>query len=114
MIAHLVLFRPRTTLTHEERSTFVEALEHALKNIPTIRRAHVGRRTILGRQYDAMNVQQFPFVAILEFDSEANLRAYLDQPAHQKLGKQFYVASDGAMAFDFEMFEPERARELLS
>ena len=70
--------------------------------------------TVLGRQYDNMNAQQFPYAAILEFDSEADLRAYLDHPAHEKLGEQFYFTSDGALAFDFEMLEPDRARELLS
>lgn len=114
MIAHVVLFRPRTNLSVEERHVLVDALANAINNIPMIRRAHVGRRTVLGRQYDNMNAQQFPYAAILEFDSEADLRAYLDHPAHEKLGEQFYFTSDGALAFDFEMLEPDRARELLS
>lgn len=114
MIAHIVLFRPRTSLTDHERRVLVDALTHAMKNIPSVRRAHIGRRTILGRQYDSMNAQQFPFAAILEFESEADLRTYLDHPAHEKLGEQFYFTSDGALAFDYEMLEPERASDLLS
>lgn len=114
MIAHIVLFRPRTSLTDDERRVLVDALTHAMKNIPFIRRAHIGRRTILGRQYDSMNTQQFPFAAILEFESETDLRAYLDHPAHENLGEQFYFTSDGALAFDYEMLEPERARDLLA
>ena len=114
MIAHVVLFRPRTNLTADERHALIDALAHAIRNIPMIRRAHVGRRTILGRQYDRLNAQQFPYAAILEFENEADLRTYLDHPAHEKLGEQFYFTSDGALAFDFEMLEPDRTGELLS
>ena len=114
MIAHVVLFRPRTNLSVEERHVLVDALANAINNIPMIRRAHVGRRTVLGRQYDNMNAQQVPYAAILEFDSEADLRAYLDHPAHEKLGEQFYVTSDASLVFDFELVDGDRARDLLA
>ena len=114
MIAHVVLFRPKADLTDEQRRTLVQALEDALVGIPAIKRARVGRRHRLGRFYDAQNAQDFPFAAILEFDNEADLVAYLDHPAHRTLGEQFYLTADGALAFDFELLEGTRASELLS
>ena len=51
MIAHVVLFRPKASLTDDERQALIGALAHALENIPLIARAHIGRRKILGRQY---------------------------------------------------------------
>ena len=114
MIAHLVLFRPKSTLTDDQRAQFVIALEHAFTNIPLIKRARVGRRLTLGRIYDAQNLQEFPFAAILEFESEADLRQYLDHPAHEAIGTQFYTTSDAAMVFDYELLEGERVRELIN
>ena len=105
MVAHLVLFRPKADLNEEQRRAFLMALEHALSNIPQIKSARVGRRITLGRQYDALNAQAFPFAAILEFETEADLRAYLEHPAHEMLGAQFYIASEAALVFDYELLE---------
>jgi hypothetical protein len=113
MIAHVVLFRPKADLGEDQRRTFVTALEHALVNIPLIKRAHVGRRLTVGRLYDEQNTHDFPFVAILEFESEKDLRAYLEHPAHQMLGAQFYVTADAALVFDYELLEGLQVRDLL-
>jgi len=113
LIAHIVLFRPQAGLTASERDTFVGALEHALTNIPLIKSARVGRRVTLGRFYDQENNQDFPFVAILEFEHEAALKEYLAHPAHKTLGEQFYYAADAALVLDFEMFDGDRAKDLI-
>ncbi len=113
MIAHIVLFRPRVGLNDAERAAFLDALEHAFVNIPLIRRVRVGRRITLGRSYDAQNAEDFPFAAILEFDSAPDLRSYLEHPAHHALGEQFYVAADAALVCDFDLVEGARVRELL-
>lgn len=113
MLAHVVLFRPKADLTDDQRQAFVTALEHALSNIPLIKTARVGRRITMGRQYDAMNAQPFPFAAILEFESEADLRAYLEHPAHEMLGAQFYITSEAALVFDYELLEGTNVRTLL-
>jgi hypothetical protein len=57
---------------------------------------------MLNRPYDELNAANFPFAAMLEFETEGDLRAYLEHPAHQMLGAQFYVTSDAALVFDFE------------
>jgi hypothetical protein len=113
MIAHVVLFRPKAELTEDQRGGFVAALEHALVNIPLIKRARVGRRLTIGRLYDDQNTHDFPFVAILEFENEVDLRAYLEHPAHQMLGAQFYATSAAALVFDYELLEGVLVRELL-
>jgi len=113
MIAHVVLFRPKTTLTAEERHAFVDALEQALTKIDLIKRATIGRRVTLGRSYDEM-ATDFPFAAILEFANEADLRAYLDHPAHVSLGQQFYTTSERALALDYELLEGDWPRQLIA
>ena len=113
MIAHLVLFRPKATLSDAQRADVVRALEHALNNIPLIARAHLGRRLVMQRPYDALNAQDFPYCAVLEFTTREDLLAYLEHPAHQELGMQFYATSESALAYDFEMLDPSRTGELL-
>ena len=49
MISHVVLFRPRATLTAAEREALIAALQHAVSGIPTIRRATIGKRILLNR-----------------------------------------------------------------
>jgi hypothetical protein len=44
----------------------------------------------------------FEYSAILEFESEAGLRAYLDHPAHVALGQRLFLASEAVLAYDFE------------
>jgi hypothetical protein len=112
VIAHLVLFKPKPALSDADRHRFLIAFEHALVSIPTIARARVGQRRRLGRQYDQQSAADFPYAAILEFKDEAGLRAYLEHPAHQSLGEQFYTASESALALDFDLIEGDRVREL--
>ena len=113
MIAHLVLFRPKPTLNADQRAQLITALEYALTNIPLIKRAHVGRRVKLGRAYDEANAQDFPYAAILEFETENDLRSYLNHPAHEALGQQFYTTSAAALVFDYELMIGDDARNLL-
>ena len=40
--------------------------------------------------------------SILEFANEADLRAYLDHPAHVDLGRLLFTAADAVLAYDFE------------
>jgi hypothetical protein len=114
MIAHVVLFRPKSGMTAGERRAFVDALEHALTQIDLIARATIGRRITLGRLYDQQNAADFPFAAILEFATEADLRAYLDHPAHVNLGRQFYVASEQSLVFDYQSLDGDWPEQLLS
>lgn len=113
MIAHLVLFKPRPDLSGADRQALLDAMRIAFTNIPEIRRARVGRRRILGRPYDALARVDFEYAAVLEFDTEAALRAYLDHPAHVDLGRRFGESAEVALVFDFAMIDPEEVEKLL-
>jgi Stress responsive A/B Barrel Domain len=103
MISHVVLFRPKPALSAGERSTLIEALHHAVTGIPSIKRATIGRRILLNRPgYETQMAEHFEYSAILEFDSEADLRAYLDHPAHHDLGRMLFSAAEAVLAYDFE------------
>jgi hypothetical protein len=113
MIAHVVLFQPRADLSAADRAAFAASFERALTSIPEVRRAHVGERLTLGRFYDRQNARDFSHVAIIEFDSEADLRTYLDHPAHGELGEWFYRTAESALVFDFALTEGQRVADLL-
>lgn len=105
MIAHVVLFRPRHDLADADQVALVAAFESALGAIPSIRRARLGRRFLLGRPYEGLMRADYPYIAILEFDDRAALAAYLDHPAHQQLAARFFEAVEERLVYDFELAE---------
>ena len=105
MIAHVVLFRPRGDLSPAVRTALAGALETALREIPSIRRARVGRRLLHGCAYETLMQVDYQYAAVLEFDDAAGLRAYLEHPAHQQLSSQFFDAFEHALMYDFDLQE---------
>ena len=107
MITHVVLLRPRAGLSPEERAGLVDALRTAIRTIPSIRRARVGRRVIHGHPYEQSMRVDYEYAALLDFDDAAGLRAYLAHPAHEALATRFVRAADDALLYDFELGEGE-------
>jgi len=103
VIAHVVLFRPRPSLSDEERRALVDAWNTALAEIPAIRRARVGRRVRIGRSYEALTSTDLPYAAILEFEDVDGLRSYLDHAAHEPVATRLFAAIEQALIYDFEM-----------
>jgi hypothetical protein len=102
MISHVVLFRPKPALSEADRDKLIAALQRAVSGIPSIRRSTIGKRILLGREgYETQMAEHFEYSAILEFDSEADLRAYLDHPAHVELGRRLFTAAEAVLAYDF-------------
>ena len=114
MISHIVLFRPRATLTTAERQTLISALRTAVEGIASIRRATIGRRTLLNRSgYETQMREHYEYAAVLEFDSETDLRGYLDHPAHTDLGTLLFTSAEAVLAYDFECVGSDRIGDLL-
>lgn len=114
MIAHILLFRPRTGLSADSRHQLADALAAAARDIPSLRRARVGRRITIGREYEQLTRTELPFAAILEFDDEAALKAYLDHPAHQRLAMRFFESIEEIQIYDVDLQEGDAGvRDLL-
>jgi hypothetical protein len=105
MIAHVVMFRPRADLGREARGELLSAFEDALRDIPSIRRARVGRRLTHGRPYEGLMTVDYQYAAVLEFDDLVGLKAYLEHPSHEKLAAAFFSAFEHALMYDFEWTE---------
>jgi len=102
MITHIVLMRPRNDLTAADRRSFVAAFETALREIPSVRGARIGRRVKHGAAYESA-AADFDYIATIEFDDIAGLQTYLQHPAHQPVGDLFGRLLSSAMAFDFDV-----------
>jgi hypothetical protein len=107
VIAHIVLFRPRAKLGPAERASLIEAYETALREIPSIRQARVGTRVTHGRSYEQLMTIDYEYAVVLEFDNVAGLKAYLEHPAHERLGSAFKNAFEHALMYDYEWMEEE-------
>ena len=113
VIAHVVMFRPPATLTEPDREALLDAMRHAFSNIAEIRRVRIGKRLLIGRGYETQMAEHYEYSAIIEFDSEADLRAYLNHPTHADLGQRFFQSAEAALVYDFVIVEPDRVRDLL-
>jgi hypothetical protein len=112
MIAHIVLFSPKASLSSGEREATITALERACSDIPQISRVRVGRRRLLGYAYDALAPVHFEYAVIMEFESEADLHAYLHHPSHVALGHHFNNSAEVAIALDFAIADASQIQAI--
>jgi hypothetical protein len=105
MIRHIVLFRPRAGLSADERSGLAAELRRAIKTIPSVRRARVGRRVTHGRPYEQQMLVDYEYAAMLDFDDLSGLTTYLEHPAHEALAARFFAVLDESLIYDFEFEE---------
>ena len=114
MIAHVVLLSVRPELPREERERAARTLMRAADEIPGIRRFRIGRRITHGLPgYERQMTTNYDFALLLEFEDQRALTEYLRAPAHEALGHLFSSATSGALAYDYEIVEPDDALTLL-
>jgi hypothetical protein len=103
MFLHIVLFRPKPSVSDADRGSMFDALHAAATGIPSVRRFHIGDRVKHGRPYEQMMTGDYPFAAVVEFDDLAGLRTYLNHPQHERLGALFYQLLEAALVYDYEV-----------
>jgi len=109
MIVHIVLFRPKAGLTPDAWRGLAQAFSTALREIGSIKRAQIGRRTLHGRPYEQLMHENYTHVALLEFDDLAGLTSYLGHPTHEQLGAQFFACFEQALVYDFDTHDADHA-----
>lgn len=103
MIAHIVLFRPKSGVTSEQRRSFAQALAAVGRDIGEIKRAFVGRAVDLAVGYQQqLGETTYPYAAVIEFDDTSGLVAYLNHPTHAELGRLFWEFCDATTIVDVE------------
>jgi Stress responsive A/B Barrel Domain len=113
MIAHVVLFKPRGDVTDDDRREFVDAIVRARREIPGIRKFHLGRRVLREASYAQAMPQDFDYAAVIEFADLAALQAYLQHPAHDPMGSWFWKVSEATLVYDYEMTDAADAWDVL-
>ena len=103
MVSHVVLMKPRPNLSAAARAALIDALETAVREIPTVRNVRIGRRVRHGTDYEAAAPDAADYLAIIDFDDVAGLEAYLRHPSHAELGMRFGESLSAALVYDFEM-----------
>ena len=112
MLSHIVLFRPKPDLQPEARERLVAAFAAALRDIPHLLHARVGRRVTHGRPYEQTMAVDFEYAAVLEFADVDRLKAYLEHPVHEALGAAFFECLEDVLIYDYEMREGADALSL--
>ncbi len=107
MVLHIVLFRPRPDVTVAERQELADAFAIARRDIPEVRRFHVGRRLRTGAAYEASTPDELSHAALVEFDDAVGLRTYLEHPSHVALGTLFGRLADRTLICDVEVSDDE-------
>lgn len=105
MIAHVVLFRPKANASAADRRALAESFAAAVREIPSVRRARIGRRVTHGAGYEQLPQPDFTFAAILEFDDQAGLEAYLRHPAHAEPGRRIFEVMETGVVFDYALLD---------
>jgi len=105
MIAHVVLFEPKATITEADRETFLDTMKIAFQEIPTVERSLVGRRQVIGVGYETkVGYQTYSYVSVVEFRNVQALMDYLEHPLHQRLGQLFWQYCDRTLIVDAHCF----------
>ena len=113
MIVHLVLFRPKASLSSSEQRALVTSIEQAAATIGSVRRFRVGRAVPDPPAYQLQGFPDLPYVAILEFDDRDALDDYLEHQMHGELGRRFNEGAEAALIYDYEVHDATEATRLL-
>jgi hypothetical protein len=115
VIAHLILFEPRSDLSDQARAEILRAFIAAAAAVPSVRGMRIGRRVRHGLPgYEQGPQPNYEYAAILEFDDVEGLKDYLRHPAHAAAGRHFSASSSSALAYDYTLVAAADAASLLS
>ncbi len=105
MIAHVVLFEPKSSTTMGDRDSFLELMRVALQEIESVRRSFVGLRRKIGAGYeDKVGDSTYSYACVVEFDDESDLKSYLNHPLHVKVGQLFWQHCERTVIVDVDCF----------
>jgi Stress responsive A/B Barrel Domain len=106
VIAHIVLFEPKSETTHDQRRSFARILQSCSREIPSIKRASVGRANRINQTYlndFGSETYRFDYAAVIEFDDQAGLELYLNHQLHKEMAAQFWQLCERTVIVDIEM-----------
>jgi hypothetical protein len=107
VIAHVVLFEPKGSVSAAARKEFLDGIRSATRNIPAIVQARIGSTISLGVMPEKhLGHQTYTYAAIFEFATREDLAAYFVHPAHDELRSIFWDLCQSTLMADVELFDP--------
>lgn len=101
MIAHIVLFEPKPSLTVGERRALLESLRHAVATIPGIQLVRIGKIFKIGRVPESkFGSSTYSFAAILEFSDRSALESYYSHQGHDEVRRLFWLSCESTIICD--------------
>ena len=103
MIAHVVLFTPKSDLSESDSRSFAQSIVETFRQISAIERAIVGRAVYVNAGYQRnFGDKTYEFAAVVEFKDAPALLAYLNHPLHKELGALFWQHCESTVIVDIE------------
>ena len=91
MIAHIVLFDPKPSLSDSEKRLFAQSVLAVTSRLPSVCRVSIGRKIAVDPGYGrSFGDKPYEYSAILEFQDREALVSYLVAPEHAELGRLFW------------------------
>jgi len=112
VIVHVVLFTPKASVSEADRRALAESFAAAVRTIPSVRTAQVGRRVKHGAGYEALPQPDLQYAALITFDDHAGLLEYLQHPAHAEPGRRFFEVMEQGVAFDYDVRDGRAAGDV--
>jgi hypothetical protein len=103
--AHIVLFQPKASVAAADRAGFATSLERACREIPSVRRASVGKAAAIDAGYSRSFGDSYEYAAVFEFDDRDGLLQYLTHPTHQELGRLFWLVCDRTAIVEVDLVD---------
>ncbi len=103
MIAHIVLFTPKTGVTAESMRSFAQSVLAVCSSLPSIQRAVIGKAIAVDPGYArSMGHTTYKYAAVLEFADSQALIEYLRHPQHHALGQLFWEICEATVVVEIE------------
>lgn len=110
MIAHIVLFEPKSSLDQSQKLAFAQSVIETCRSIAGVKRISVGKRVDVDPGYARlMGDTTYKYSAVLEFDDTEGLVRYLRDPKHEVLGRLFWQYCERAIVSEVEWFDVDDA-----
>lgn len=110
MIAHIVLFEPKSSLDQSQKLAFAQSVIETCRSIASVKRISIGKHTEVDPGYArSLGDTTYKYVAVLEFDGNEGLIRYLRDPKHEVLGRLFWEYCERAIVSEVEWVDVEDA-----
>lgn len=96
MITHIVLVKPKQTVSQQQIDEALQQIQDLQKKIPEILSLQIGAN--LNREV-ARN-QEYTHGFVMQFANEDYLRLYAEHPLHQAAAQRLVAVSDAIIDFD--------------